>query len=215
MEAEWVVAISSGITALGIVFIAIQTSIAAKQLAEFKKQIAADHQRSRINKAIDVLNEWTKSLDKAHPSARTLVNGFTIEQCEKLKEKTPFDLPVDKRSLLENVLHGHTNGNPLSEDDKSVTLNEDHLSHIYFLCMTHLNSLEIALQSWMKGVADKGIIEEEMCYLIKPEKEHYILENFRKVIGGKDIYPAIHAFVEHINLKAEIDSRSDIKGNIA
>ncbi len=40
-----------------------------------------------------------------------------------------------------------------------------------------------------------------MQYLVKPEKGFFVLENLRAVLGGKDCYPAIHEFVEHIKDK--------------
>ena len=229
IEAEWVSAISSLIAALAIVFVARQSYLAKKQLdiateqlkisAEQQKLAAeqlavsavqneiatrhleADHERSRWERAIDVLARWTTTLDKAHPSARTLVESFDQNQCEKLKSKKGLKVSVEKWDLVKNVLHGYLEDDPPKEDDEFIHLDDNHASHIYFLCISHLNSLEIALQPWLVRIADEGILESELQYLVKPEKGHYVLETLRAVMGGKDSYPAIHEFVEHIKDK--------------
>lgn len=227
--AEWVSAIAACISATAIVFLALQVFLAKRQLQIASEQLSisaeqqrlsaeqltisaqqqklsveqfvADHERSRREKAIDILERWNTRLDRAHPSARTLVNGFTQEQCEKLKEKKGFKVPKDKEDLIKNVLHGYLEEDPLRIEGESIILDDNHSSHIYFLCISHLNSLEIALQSWLVNVADEDILEEELHYLVKPEKGHYVLEQLRKVLGGKNAYPAIDVFVEHIKDK--------------
>lgn len=229
MDPQWIIAIASCFAALGIVFVARQTHIANKQLSIATEQLRlsaeqhriaseqlsisaeqhkisvaefkADHERSRRERAIDVLARWTSSLDKAHPSARTLVESFDHEQCEKLRQKKGFRIGKDKEDLVKNVLHGYLDEGPPKSEENTLTLDDNHAAHIYYLCISHLNSLEIALQSWLVRVADDKILENELQYLIRPEKNHYVLEKLREVLGGKDCYPAIHEFVEHIKTK--------------
>ena len=222
----WVSAIASIIGALAIVFVAVQSYLAKKQLdianqqlklstdqqiistqqlaisAEQNKiatkQMEADHERSRRERAIDVLARWTVSLDKAHPSARTLVESFSHEQCLKLAGQKEIKISAESEDLIKNVLHGYLDVDPPIVEGDELLLDANHSSHIYYLCISHLNSLEIALQSWLVCIADEKILEDELSYLIKPEKDHYVLETLRAVMGGKASYPAIHEFVEHI-----------------
>ncbi len=229
IEPEWVSAIASIIGAMAIVFVAWQSYLAKKQLEVATKQLElsakqqqisanqlivsteqnainikqmeADHERSRREKAIDILARWTTSLDKAHPSARTLVESFTHEQCISLASKKGVALSLEKEDLVKNVLHGYLEEDPPKIEDGLLILDDNHSAHIYYLCISHLNSLEIALQSWLVNVADEKILEDELNYLIKPEKDHFVLESLRAVMGGKDCYPAIHEFVEHIKDK--------------
>lgn len=176
-------------------------AVSAAQNRIATKQMEADHERSRRERAIDVLARWTNSLDKAHPSARTLVESFTNEQCQKLKDRKGFKISSEYEDLVKNVLHGYLDEDPPEVQGEELILDDNHASHIYYLCITHLNSLEIALQPWLVNIADEGILETEMQYLVKPEKGYFVLEDLRSVLGGKNCYPAIHEFVEHIKDK--------------
>jgi len=209
MNYQAVVAYASIATAFGVLLIGIQIIVALKNLKAFRAQIIADHERSRIEKAIDLLNDYTKGLDKAMPSARTLVNKLSETDCEKLRDKLPLTVPIEKKKLLENILQDVMNDHPLEESDGLIQLNENHTSHIFYLCMSHLNSLEVIFQAWVSGIADSEIIERQFSYLISPSKRNDLLRNFRKVVGGPDVYPAIYAFVEHI--EGLIIKRSEVK----
>lgn len=190
-----------------------QLKISAEQNRITTEQLVADHERSRRERAIDVLARWADSLDKAHPSARTLVESFSLEHCQKLKDKEGFKISSEKEELVKNVLHGYIEEDPPKIDGDHLILDDNHASHIYFLCISHLNSLEIALQSWLVNVADEKILEDELQYLIKPEKRYFVLEKLREVLGGKECYPAIHEFVEHI--KDKKNGGSGRRGKIA
>lgn len=200
VDPQWIIAGVNSIAAFGIVLVGLQLRVSILQLKELKRQIAADHERSRRARAIDVLADWTKQLDKSHPSARTLVESFDHEQCQKLKDRKAFYITAEKEKLLENALYGHFAEDRPKKDEKGerILLNENHVSHLYYLCITHLNSLEVVLQSWLNGIADKEILDSELNYLIQPSKNHYVLERLRNVMGSKATYPAIEVFVEHI-----------------
>lgn len=86
---------------------------------------------------------------------------------------------------------------PKIEGDK-IFLDERHLFKLGYQCMTFLNSLEIAVQGWLHSVGDEDILEQELSYLVKPEKNYHVLKNFRAALGGPAAYPAIQAFVDHI-----------------
>lgn len=198
MKLEWIIAISSLITSLGVGLIAWQTLVSIKQLKVLKKQITSDHERSRRQRAIDVLEKWANTLDRARPSARTIIEGLSIEECRLLKDKKPISIPDSKLYFLENALQDLQNKNFIPGADKKILLDEKQVAHLYYLAISHLNSLEIALQSWLSGVADKNILESELKYLVKPDNGQYVMANFREIMGGGSAYPAISAFVEHL-----------------
>lgn len=213
MDSEWVIAGASVVTAIGVAFIAWQAFTSARQLELLERQVSADHERSRRQTAIDVLQQWTETLDRAQPSARVVVEGFTIEECKRLKAKKPLSVPKEKFHFLENALQAVLGEDELSiEDDQAVRLNEKHVAQLYFLTLTHLNSLEVALQSWLSGVADSEILERQLEYLIRPEDGHYVLENFRTVLGGEKSYPAIAAFVDKLRDKRKTSQPTQKSG---
>lgn len=217
MTTEWVSAIANCIMALGVLLAVWQLIATRQQVDLLRKQLADDHERSRRTEAIKAITDWTKSLDKAQPSARVLINSFSVEQCQMLRKREPFPVEARHSKLLQHVLQGsidETELQKLKTAENSITLNEKHLSQIYYLAAAHLNSLEVCLQHWVLGTADRDVIESEMSYLINPEKNEYVLENFRTALGGARAYPAIDSFVKHIKgkLAAQTPSARDTLG---
>lgn len=201
MSPEWVSAIANCVMALGVVVAAWQLIAAKQQVNLLQKQIFDDHERSRRMEAIKAITDWTKSLDKAQPSTRVLVNSFTVEQCQMLRKREPFAIEARHSKLLEHILQGtieESELHKLKTAQNQIPLNEKHLSQIYFLAAAHLNALEVCLQHWVLGTADRDVIESELRYLINPERNEYVLENFRIALGGARAFPAIEAFVSHI-----------------
>jgi len=215
MEAEWVAAIANVIIACGIIIgifqfiatnkqvalLASQLDAANKQVELFASQLKADHERSRCAEAINNVREWTNQLDETQPAARKLVNNFTIEQCHALRGKEPFSIPSSNVKLLEYIFQGtleEQEFHKMKDPNGDIMLNQKHLSHLYFLVISHLNTLEVCLLTWVMGIADKKTMESQLRYLVNPEKNEYILANFRQAMGGANSYPAIEAFVNHL-----------------
>lgn len=215
MTPEIITAIASVIAALGIIFAAFQARIAAKQLTLSQKQLRADHERSRREHAIEVLRAWTKSLDKAQPSARRFIQELDENQCKCLIQRKPFSVNSEYEDLLKHALRDVLDDlDELKPINGEITLNQKHLSELLSLIIEHLNTLEVALLSWMNGVADKDIMESQFEYLVRFEDGHFVLENLRKVMTGKASFPAIDHFVEYLTKKYE-DAKPKAKPQIA
>ena len=199
MKPEWITAIASCIAATSVLFVAVQAYIAVKQLKSSHDHLRADHERSRRENAINVVRQWTETLNKSLPAARKFVQQLSKADCKKLLDRESFEVNGKYKSLLKHALHD------VIDDEKEldpigdkIMLSEKHLSELLVLVVHHLNTLEVALLSWMNGVADRDIIEHEFKYLIRFDDGHYILENLREVMAGKAKYPAIDSFVNHL-----------------
>lgn len=231
MGAEWVAALANVVIAGGVIvgirqlvaanrqvaLLGDQLNAANKQVELVAAQLKADHERSRCVEAVNNIREWTNRLDKTHPSARRLVNSFTVEQCNALRTKEPFSIPGSHVKLLEHIFQGtleEQEFHKLKNPNGDITLNEKHLSHLWFLVISHLNALEVCLLTWVNGIADKKTIESQLRYLVNPEKNEYILANFRQAMGGANSYPAIEAFVAHLRSQI-IPVAHTPRGNIA
>lgn len=88
----------------------------------------------------------------------------------------------------------------LDSTNGDIALDQKHVAHIYFLVVSHLNSLEVALMPWMYGVADREIIESELRYLVRPDAGQYVLQTLREVLG-ENSFPAIKKFSDHLRTK--------------
>ena len=215
MTPEWISAIASLITALGVVFVAFQVKYAADQLKHSQKELAADHERSRREHAIDVVRRWSDSLDKALPAARKFIQELTLEQCKCLISREPFYVSAKNKSLLTHALHEILdNEDDLTIQDNQILLDQKHLSQLLALVIKHLNALEVALLSWYNGVADKEIIEEQFQYLVCYDDDHFVLGNLRGAMADKATFPALEAFIRHLKEKREL-SLSQPKKQIA
>lgn len=215
MPPEWISAIASLITALGVVFVAFQAKFAADQLKHSQKELAADHERSRREHSIEVVRRWSDSLDKALPAARKFIQELTLEQCKCLISREPFYIPAKHKSLLTHALHEILdNENDLIIENDQILLNQNHLSQLLALVIKHLNALEVALLSWHNGVADNEIIEEQFQYLVCHNDDHFVLGNLRKAMADKATFPALEAFIRHLKEKRDL-SLSQPKKQIA
>lgn len=210
--ADWITAIASLIAAAGIGFVAFQTKIAADQLRLSTEQLRlsktaleADHERGRRLYAIQVVRQWTDSLDMAQPTARNLVESLSREQCVSLRNREAFKVSESMRKRLEHVLKGVISSpTELNSNNGDIALDQKHVAHIYFLVVSHLNSLEVALMPWMYGVADREIIESQLRYLVRPDAGQYVLQTLREVLG-ENSFPAIKKFSEHLRAKYHED----------
>ncbi len=201
---DWVVtnkglvsAISEAIVALGVLLVAMQVYFA-------KKQIKTEHEKDRRLVAIQVVKDWNCSLNVATPAARGFVQELSVDQCKLLIKRESFSVHVDCGKFLKYALSG------IKGDDSELVIEKDkiqltptQISHLLALVIEHLNSLEVALLTWMNGVADKEIIESQFKYLVSVDSGHYVLENLRTAMVGRGNYPAICCFVKHLQKQNE------------
>jgi hypothetical protein len=74
-----------------------------------------------------------------------------------------------------------------------IDLSPSETTHLRYMMVRYINTLESILATWRHNVADREIIREEFGYLFDPKKGHHLLKEFRAVLGD-DNYPAIRDF---------------------
>ncbi len=200
-DPNWIVATASSISAVGVYVI--------------YKQLKADHERSRREKAVELIQTWAIQLNKKASLARKLVENLNQEQVRAIYDQEQINLDkkhleMTKGCLTENFYlnrHGVSLGG-----DESFTLQASDSSEIRWLIVSYLNLLESILVAWHNGIADEEIIENQFQYLVVPEKGQLILEEFRNAAGGTNVYPSISAFALKIQQKKNpsIDGKSKV-----
>ncbi|WP_052438039.1 hypothetical protein [Vibrio campbellii] len=212
---DLVTSFASIITALGVVFVALQARIAANQAKIAAEQLKSDHERSRRETAINVIKDWNASLDMITPSARKFVQELTYDECKKLVKLESIKVDKKHHNLLTYALSSMPNemGKLVITNDE-ITLDKRQISYLLNLLISHLNDLEVALLTWMNGIADKDIIEHQFKYLVCFNEGTYILEKLREAMAGKATYPAIDSFVEYLQERNKQGQLMN-KGNIA
>ncbi len=190
---SWITAVASLITAGGVWFLWLQ--------------IKDDHERSRRERACELVLEWSKSLRQGSSLARKLVETFTEEQARKLEKSEALELGGDTCEIVKSCLEGSTDSAKIEQANDKVKLNPRQTSILRWHIVCYLNTLESILMARRHGVADKEMIKEQFRYLVSPREGHYILRNYRQASGGANVYPAIEEFVRELEEESNALSR--------
>ena len=201
MDPQWIIAGASCIAALGIFGVIYQSYYAFKQLGASINQLKFDHERSRREKAIELLCHWDTNLTLNGAVARKFAESLSFEQSKSLCTQQAFTIDNKNYGLFLGSLSPTSatlRGEHKPEGDIEVSERES--SEIRWSIIYYLNHLEAILSAVRHNVADKKIIHEQFSYLVAPSEGHYLLEDFRKIAGGATTYPSIDAFA--IELKS-------------
>lgn len=189
--------LSSAIQAIASVVTAIIALVALKQVKLLRMQIKTDHERSRRHRAVEDLRDWNNHLTEGITSARRLVETFSDEQLEAVRDGKSIKLPKKYRAIADVALD-ITREKVLAEDGDFYLLEPEHAIRLRNHCIRHLNAFEITLAAWRHGIADDHIIEEQLSYLVDLKRGWKMLERFRKQVVGLDAHPATEEFVQLI-----------------
>jgi len=198
MKPEWISAIASIFTALGVIFVAIQAYFAKQQLDSTVKQIENDHERSRRQTTIELMLKWIENLDIKTASARKLIESLDDSTCEKIYNMEKANIPLENKTLLQGILD--LKEDRIKDSDTFMEITDYESSVIRSYVLNYLNSLETILTGWRLSVVDKEIVGDEFIYLYNTEKDKCVLHNFRNT-AGVHTYPSIKAFCISLNEK--------------
>lgn len=192
METATLVSAGANIVmAIGILFIFYQTIL-------LKRQLHADHERSRRETTVQLIQQWSRSITPVTSAAQWLVQKFDKEQCRKLADLLPLKVKAEHMALLETCLADVLGNERLQEENGFIQLNERCVTRLRYLVVEYLNETEAVLLAWHISIADRELVEREFQCLVRPEKGMDALENLREAFGGKRAFPAIDAFAAKI-----------------
>jgi hypothetical protein len=169
-------------------------------------QLRADHERSRRELAVNLIKEWSDSIDVETASVIRLVRELNREQCELLVSRKPFK--VDKtnldfvRSCFE-IRFPEINNDPEFDQQSvntTININYKYSGYIRFVAARYVNSLESIMIAWYESVAQPRIIEGQFRFLRSaPESS---LVTLREAIcrdnNNVDGFPCITRFLENM-----------------
>jgi hypothetical protein len=157
------------------------------------------HERSRRTEAINLLLFWSTSLNHKSSLARKYVEKLSKEQIKSLCEQEEVIFEEKDKGLCNQIKELLNIGD--NHDNCKLTRSES--AELRFLNISYLNTLESILTAWRHMVVDTEIIEEQFSYLINFKKGYEILKDFRQEEGGRDTYPSIEKFCEHLESKGK------------
>lgn len=188
-QTNWVSSIANVIMAIGIVFVFWQAIL-------LRRQIAADHERSRREMTVALLQRWNGAVTPLTAAADRLVRKFDEDQCQKLADCRELEIKAEHRALAETCLADVLSpGEHLAEANGLLQLTPKHATRLRYLVADYLNETEAVLLAWQLSIADRGMIEHEFNFLYDPKKGSDALAKFRTAMGGREVTPAIHEFV--------------------
>ena len=192
-----IVTICSVITALSTVFIALQLLLTERAN---KKH----HEEMRRIKTVEIMENWSKSLQKETSFAERIVEGFTPEQCRALYFKEPFQLDVNKGKDICQICT-ETECDRSKDECKhciqgdKFKLEGAQLSEFRWYVIGYLNMLESVMTAWKLNIVDRDEIENQFQYLYNPERGWNALKPFREAAGGAEAYPNIEEFMNKLS----------------
>ena len=198
MNQEW----SSTVQAVASIVTALVAFVALLQVRLLRRQITSDHERSRRHRAVDDLKDWNNHLTEGITSARRLVETFTDDQLDALKDGRSFKLLKRYRAIADVALDIQR-VEALVEDGDAYVMEPEHAIRLRNHCIRHLNAFEITLAAWRHGIADSKVIEEQLSYLVDLQRDWKMLERFRIRVVGLDAHPATEDFVRLISARKE------------
>ena len=180
------------------------------QIILARKQLKADHERSRREKSVELLLEWTKNLKEDSSSARKIVESLDEEQCRNLFSQDDTRIPKKYNNSLKKIL---SISEDLKEENGHIVLSGDKVSKLRWHIMIYLNLLESILVAWQYSIVDRDIIEHQFSYLFSLQEGHAALKSFRTAAGGERTFPAIAIFANHLEEKRRSTLKE--KANVA
>lgn len=172
-----------------------------KQLLEMIKQRKENHKREEINKTIEILMEWTNSLEEESSRARKIADLLEESQLRDINDENEINVEKCCKEAKK-----HIKALFAIADGDIKTIAEKNSSKIRWLLINYLNRLETIMIAWNEGAVQQDLIEKQFSYLFESSYKRATLSNFRKIIGN-EAYPCIAAFEEYINKRSQEDNR--------
>ncbi len=194
--------VASVISACAIVVAVVQFFLARRV---WKSQ----HERARRDKAISILYDFVRSDNCRWAATSKLVEQLNARQIKALEQGKAFRV---QPALQELVCAAIPSYKPVKQGRSrrgraTAEISRRQSFMLRWEALSYLNAVEIVCQAWVRDVAHRSTIEDEMAFLYDEERNESVMKSFRDVNGGRKFYPAIYAFVD--NLIRERERRPD------
>ncbi len=180
-------AVFSFFSTLAHITTAVGVLVVWQQLRVAKKTMSDDHQRSRLQFAIEITREWNRSVGPETSAAHKLIEELNAEQCRKIANYQTVEVSEAHRHLVEACLG---EASPEAEKDGMILLNASAVKQLRYLGVRYLNELEVVLSAWHNEVGDQEYLVNEFKFV----NNTMTMIPFRESLTS-GVYPAIDAFL--------------------
>lgn len=189
---------------LATIFSSIAVFIYAWQLIIQKKALKEDHERSRREKGVDILNHWFSTLDKNNSTARKLAESLSEENLLSIYHCEEFEIPATpKNKQYFSALFEENN----KKYKGSIHISAQQSSEIRWQLISYLNALENVVAAWKYNIVDRKLVEAEFKYMF--DHKGGALKKFREIMI--DAYPCIDLFELEMKNKYTAKITEDFK----
>lgn len=181
--------------------IAHQLSIIVAVLAylQSRRSTRLQHERSRREKAMSTVWEFSRTLNPRSSAARKLARHFSDHQIDLLDQGREFSISSEHKALLCAALPEDISLDA-QEQGETIHLTRNQSFLLRWEIISRLNAAEVVAQSWQKDVADRVTIEEELRFLLEPDQNRNILTIFRKIAAAEN-FPALVALIRELEIQ--------------
>lgn len=188
---------ASVVSASAIVVGASQFWLARRQFALQLRVWKTQHERSRCEKAIEIIRAFTQAFTAQWASTLKLVERLEVPHLKALDDGKQFSIAETEKSDVQAALVN----SPLAISSGQIHLTSEQAYQLRYQALEILNSAEIVFQAWHRDVADRKIIQEETRFLFHHDDPQptTLMQRYRSVFNAEKYYPAIYRFIEYIN----------------
>ncbi|HHC6610366.1 TPA: hypothetical protein ACN34C_004685 [Vibrio parahaemolyticus] len=195
MSTEWITAVAASISALGVAILLSQVNL-------LKQQIVDDHERSRREKAVELMLKWTEYVSDKGSIPKKLANNLSNEELKKLLRGKKIHLSKKNEELAAFYFDSKGIGSIFGEvGDSYIELTVAQTIQLKRDILSYLNFLETVLTARDCKVADAEIIKVQFKPLFTSEDSKTLFSTIvdMRVKGDSASFPSIYKFYEEIS----------------
>ena len=173
---------------------AIASCVSATGVYFLWRQVKADHERTRREKAIELMQFFVEQTNSDYSLRGAILRRFARsldrEQCELMLNSQPMKVDGKFAEFLRPFLIDLMGEAELAEHNGYLLLTSDQVAILKGIVYNYLNVLEAVAAAWRHNIADREIIEEEFLNVLSPRRGIFEFHEFRLAAG---IFPSISA----------------------
>ncbi|MFM7059532.1 MAG: hypothetical protein ACKO2P_21675 [Planctomycetota bacterium] len=181
---------------------AVTLVVLVNQLRLLRRQISDDHERSRREKALQLLAKWTDFVSEPGGTApANFTQMLSSDQTESLVHSKEFTISEKLKDYIEIWLEnvGTTDKLKRQEGTDLYVVPRRISALIRRRVAAYLNNLEVIMEAKRHMIADPRILHEQFCGYVNPAKNKDMLQKFRKATAGDGGFPGIEAFMQSVS----------------
>lgn len=147
----------------------IAVFIYALQFIVQKKSLKEDHERSRREKGVDILNHWFSTLDKNNSTARKLAENLSEDNLLAIWHCEEFEMLYTSKKIA--IFHCFI-WRVEKQKKENIHVSAQQATEIRWQLISYLNALENVVAAWKYNIVDRRLIEAEFKYMFDHKGGH-------------------------------------------